>query len=151
MVTSDHNSLMENITNYELNKQSKAPSFEQQSGWLFFMLRIVGFRYCSVPIPRRQWRLGYHSLCNCKPLFAFSFQFHSFKTLKYSCERRFSDEVIQQVVFQIADLNLCQTWKQVLSLRKSAESAIISPREISLQIIPSYTWLLIQNTMQKRK
>lgn len=29
MVTSDHNSLMENITNYEPNKQSKAPSFEQ--------------------------------------------------------------------------------------------------------------------------
>lgn len=143
MVTSDHNSLMENITNYEPNKQSKAPSFEQQSRWLFLMPRIVGFMYCSVPIPGMQWRLGYHSLCNCKPLLAFSFQSHSFKTensktLKYSCERRFSDEIIQQVVFQIADLNLCQTWKQVLLIRKSAESAIISPREISLQIIPSY-------------
>lgn len=29
MVTADHDSLMENITNYEPNQQSKALSFEQ--------------------------------------------------------------------------------------------------------------------------
>lgn len=65
------------------------------------------------PIHRRQWRLGYHSLCDCKPLLAFSFEFHSFKTEKHQIPEIFMRKKVLRWGHSVGGLP--NSWSELMS------------------------------------